>query len=178
MYGLPIWGFSTQGRQNVLLTKQKKAIRKIFNLPYRQHTLPYFYEASILRLPELIQHTTMCYIHSGLARFSPLHIQALWRERVVTRENLRDRGNNIEYPLSQKQWINALPPIAQAKLWNKSELNKAVDPPYYKTQSKLMFLKQYHDEIHSNPELYSEYIDSKKQKVSNFTNKDADCIIL
>ena len=24
VYGLPIWGFSTQGRQNVLLTKQKK----------------------------------------------------------------------------------------------------------------------------------------------------------
>ena len=36
MYGLPIWGFATQGRLNVLLVKQKKAIRKIYNLQYRQ----------------------------------------------------------------------------------------------------------------------------------------------
>ena len=57
------------------------------------------------------------------------------------------------------------PPIAQAKLWNKSELDMAVDPPYYKTQSKLMFLEHYQEEIHSNPELYSEYIDSNNRKL-------------
>ena len=32
VYGLPILGFSTQGGQHALLTKQKKAIRKIYNL--------------------------------------------------------------------------------------------------------------------------------------------------
>ena len=43
VYGLPIWGFSTRGRLLTLLTKQKKAIRKIFNLQYREHTLPFFW---------------------------------------------------------------------------------------------------------------------------------------
>ena len=41
VFGLPIWGFATHGRLNVPLTKQKKAIRKIFNLKYRDHTLPF-----------------------------------------------------------------------------------------------------------------------------------------
>ena len=38
VYGLPMWGFAKKGRLNVLLVKQKKAIRKIFNLKYRDHT--------------------------------------------------------------------------------------------------------------------------------------------
>ena len=41
-YGLPIWGLATQGRLDKILVKQKKAIRKVFNLKYRDHTLPYF----------------------------------------------------------------------------------------------------------------------------------------
>ena len=39
IYGLPIWGFATKGRLNQLLVKQKLAIRKIYNLPYKEHTL-------------------------------------------------------------------------------------------------------------------------------------------
>jgi len=55
MYGLPIWGHATQGRLNTLLVKQKKAIRQIFRLPYKAHTLPYFVKGNILQLPELIR---------------------------------------------------------------------------------------------------------------------------
>ena len=62
LYGLPIWGFSTQGRQNALQTKQKKAIRKIYNLPYREYTLPFFFEAGIIRLPELVKHLSLIHI--------------------------------------------------------------------------------------------------------------------
>jgi hypothetical protein len=51
MYGLPIWGHATQGRLNTLLVKQKKAIRQIFRLPYKAHTLPYFVKVNILQLP-------------------------------------------------------------------------------------------------------------------------------
>ena len=41
VYGLPIWGFATQGRLNVLLVKQKKKLLEKFtiynidNIPYR-----------------------------------------------------------------------------------------------------------------------------------------------
>ena len=92
VYGLPIWVFSTQGRLHVLLTKQKKAIRKIFNLKYREHTLPFFYEASILKLPDLIKHTALCYVQSALAIDSPYHVRDLWVRKESTHDDLRDRG--------------------------------------------------------------------------------------
>ena len=34
VYGLPMWGFAKKGRLVPLITKQKKAIRKIHNLRY------------------------------------------------------------------------------------------------------------------------------------------------
>ena len=180
VYGLPIWGFSTQGRLGALITKQKKAIRKIFNLRYREHTLPFFLEASILRLPELIEHTTLCYIHSGLANDSPSHIRKLWREKEMTRENLRNRGKKLDNTLSTKQWINALPPISQAKLWNNHELDGSVEPNTFKTNSKLSFLEKYQVDIRRNPELYKEYLEEKKkqEKGQVVTNLERDCSIL
>ena len=180
VYGLPIWGFSTQGRLGALITKQKKAIRKIFNLRYREHTLPFFLEASILRLPELIEHTTLCYIHSGLANDSPSHIRKLWREKEMTRENLRERGKKLDYILSPKQWINALPPISQAKLWNNHGLDSSVEPSTFKTNSKLSFLEKYHVDIRRNPELYKEYLEEKKkqEKGQVVTDIERDCSIL
>ena len=36
VYSLPMWGFAKKGRLNVLLVKQKKGIRKIFNLLFRR----------------------------------------------------------------------------------------------------------------------------------------------
>ena len=64
-YGLCIWGHATKGRLQELLTKQKMAIWKIHNLRYRDHTLPYFVKSSILQLPELVEHTTLCFVQSG-----------------------------------------------------------------------------------------------------------------
>ena len=46
IYGFPIWGFATKGRLNQLLVKQKLAIRKIYNLPYKEHTLYFFRKIS------------------------------------------------------------------------------------------------------------------------------------
>ena len=181
VFGLPIWGCATQGRLNVLLTKQKKAIRKIFNLKYREHTLPFFLEAGILRLPELVKHTTMCYIHSGLSRHSPLHIHNLWRLREVNRENLRDRGKKLDYTLSQKQYINALPPIAQAKLWNLNEIETGVEPVTFKNNSKFQYMIEYDQQIRREPELYKEYLDKKKNQEKNVEEAaklKEDCNIL
>ena len=77
VYGLPIWGFAKKGRLQSLKVKQKRAIRKIFNLPFRAHTHEAFTKAKILKLQDLIGHTTLCYIQSGLAEKSPIHIQQL-----------------------------------------------------------------------------------------------------
>ena len=73
-YGLPMWGFAKKGRLNILLMKQKKAIHKVYNLKYRHHTHNYFIEGKILKLPDLIKHSTICYMQKGLNRFGHPHV--------------------------------------------------------------------------------------------------------
>ena len=98
----------------------------------------------------------------------------------MTRENLRERGKKLGYTLSPKQWINALPPISQAKLWNNHELDSSVEPSTFKTNSKLSFLEKYHVDIRRNPELYKEYLEEKKkqEKGQVVTDIERDCSIL
>ena len=135
VYGLPIWGFATKGRLNSLLVKQKRAIRKVFNLHYRDHTLPYFIQSGILQLPELIKHTTLCYMQAGTHETAPKHIKTLWPLKNK-RDGLRNENPHIEYQQSNKQWINNLPSVAQAKLWNNDGLDKNVKPTSFKSLSK------------------------------------------
>jgi hypothetical protein len=147
-YGLPIWGNATQGRLNQLLIKQKKAIRQIFRLKYRAHTLPYFVKGNILQLPELVKHATLCYIQSGLEKASPYHVKALWTPRAQPKHLLRDNGIMLTYPLSSKEHINRLPLIAQAKLWNNQPFSRDVKESsrnLYKSRTKYEMINNYFD---------------------------------
>jgi len=145
-YGLPIWGHATQGRLNTLLVKQKKAIRQIFRLPYNTHTLPYFVKANILQLPELVEHTTLCYIQSGLDKNSPFHVKALWYIREQSQYLLREKGIMLDFPISSKNYINRLPLVCQAKLWNNQPYEKQIKESSrqsYKSRTKFEMINNY-----------------------------------
>ena len=101
VYGLPIWEAATKGWLDTLLTKHKKAIRKIYNLRYRDHTKPYFVKGRILQLPELIKHTTLCYIQSGIPHTSPQNVQKLWTQKQESRE-LRDTGIKLAFKVNNR----------------------------------------------------------------------------
>ena len=124
------------------ITKQKKSIRKIHNLKYQDHTHDYFLKSKVLKLPDLIKHMTVCYMQSGLHEFLPAHIQASWNVRTKEREDLRSRKIKLDYKVTPKQWINDLPPIAQAKLWNNDILNKTIEPPEFISDSKAYYLSK------------------------------------
>jgi hypothetical protein len=145
VFGLPIWGWATKGRLNELLVKQKRAIRKIYNLRYRDHTLSYFRKGNILQLPELVEHMSLCFIQSGTGKFAPKHIKKLWPVRDK-QERLRGNDLMIDYPFSNKQYVNNLPPIAQAKLWNNDKQDKEVEYESFKMFSKEFYLQKY-DEL-------------------------------
>ena len=132
VYGAPVWGSAPKCRIDKLLKQQKRAIRNIYALQYRDHTNDYFYQSKILKVPELMEHTTLCYIQSGIAPSSPEHIRQLWDEKVPTTEILRYKGKKLNYPTTSKDWINRQAPIAQAKLWNENEIDTAVKPDLFK----------------------------------------------
>ena len=142
VFGLPIWGWATKGRLNELLVKQKRAIRKIYNLKYRDHNQSYFRKGNILQLPELVEHMTLCFIQSGTGKFAPPHIKKLWPAREK-QERLRGNDLKIDYPFSNKQYVNNLPPIAQAKLWNNDKQDKDVEYEIFKMFSKEFYLEKY-----------------------------------
>ena len=82
--------------------------------------------------------------------------------------------------MSQKQWINSLPPIAQAKLWNSSDMDIGVEPLTFKSNNKFELIVQYGQEIWREPDVYKDYLEFKKKQEKNETEvaPDGDCIIL
>ena len=70
----------------------------------------------------------------------------------------------IGYPLSTKQWINVLPPIAQAKLWNSSDIRKDMPKSSFKQNIKLDYKGEYTLELYNNPEIYADYWRAKKKE--------------
>ena len=145
VYGAAIRGNASKCHLDRLLKQQKKAIRKVYNLKYKDHTNDYFIQANILKVPELMDYTTLSYIQSGLFERSPDHIPNLWNIKSNNLHILRDRGMQIEVPFTKKEWIRKLAPFAQAQLWNTtaSKVEWDIDPIYFKKQLKALYMSKY-----------------------------------
>ena len=99
----------------------------------------------------------------------------------MNRENLRDRGKKLDYTLSQKQYINVLSPIAQAKLWNLNEIETGVEPVTFKSNSKFQYMVEYDQQIRREPQIYKEYLEKKKKQEKNgeeVAKMKEDCTLL
>ena len=83
---------------------------------------------------------------------SPYHISSLWEYKSHTLSNLWYKGYQLSYKVSTKDWINKLAPIAHAKLWNDTQLDKELKLPEFKIQSKLSLLQEYDDVEEDVPE--------------------------
>ena len=138
-----MWGFATKNRLDKLVKQQKKAIRNIHTLRYRDHTNNYFMKSRILKLPQLLEHTALWYIQLGIHITSPWYISSLWVRKTIAREDLRHIGIKLAYEYSGKDWIAKLAPTAQVKLWNASTNDSNVTPCVYKQASKSHYLDQY-----------------------------------
>ena len=85
-------------------------------------------------------------MQKGLHRFAHTHISRLWTVRQQEREDLRDQSVKLSFPVTGKQWINDLPPISHAKLWNEDTQPRNNEPEEFKRYSKQYFLSNYHME--------------------------------
>ena len=110
----------------------KKSIRKIYNLRYRDHTLKYFWTNKILQVPELLEFSTLTYIQSGIQDTTPTHVRALGQIQQSNRDNLRSHNIRLSHPVTGRQYINYLPPVWQAKLFNCTKLDEIQKPSQYR----------------------------------------------
>ena len=115
VFGLPFWGFAKKGKLNCLRLKQKRAIRKVHGLKNRYHTHSSFVKSRVLKLNDLIEHTTLCYVQSGMHSTSPVHIKKLWTIHESERTGLRDKNALLRIIPSSRQHIHDLPPTARPR---------------------------------------------------------------
>ena len=95
-------------------------------------------------------------------------IRCLWEKEEKARVDLRDKPHCIRHAIGSRQFINNLPPIAQAKLWNSSKLLTYLEPDEFKTQSKEYYLQKYYDQAETT--IKTE--ESKTKQTIVFYNRD------
>ena len=69
-------------------------------------------------MPELITQSTLCYIHPGTTEKSPNNTKSMWIIKAQSEHNLREGGIVLDYNVDSCEWINNLPDIKHARLWN------------------------------------------------------------
>jgi exonuclease III len=142
VFGAPFWGMAKKTRLAPLITAQKKAVRKIYNLKYRESTQNYFKSGGLLKLPELIKYSTITYIHASCKEDSPANIRILWQFKPKnTAHDLRHRGALIKTSKTSKQWILDLPPNAQGRIWNEYPIELTIKTNVVKRHLKIYFQK-------------------------------------
>jgi hypothetical protein len=144
IFGSPLWGHTKTTKLEPLRTAQKRAIRKVHNLKFREHTHKHFTNSQILKLDELIYYTNLTYMHSSLHKFAPKHTRKLWvRKPTIPNISLRDRGDQLQSAKTNKQWILDLPNNKQTKIWNSSPVDTLLEPKEFKRELKTYLLIQY-----------------------------------
>ena len=63
IYGNNVWGSNYPSRLQCLLILQKRALRFVFNLPYRAHVTHLFQDKHILDIFEISNYKTLCFMY-------------------------------------------------------------------------------------------------------------------
>ena len=83
-------------------------------------------------------------------------INSLWTIKAQSEHNLRDRGISLDYKVYSLEWINNLPDIKQARLWNSQNQDVTflnAKPGSYIVKSKFEFLLEYFNKLDDNSKL-------------------------
>lgn len=110
-YGIMFWGSSTAGLHRIFLL-QKKAIRIIFNLGFRDSCKEYFAKHNILTIPSMYIYFSLCYIHKHKNSYALLDSQHNYQTRhnnkiILPKCNLSLFYNSPEF--SALRMYNTLP---------------------------------------------------------------------
>lgn len=123
-YGIVVWGGTSQGNLQRVLTHQKRAIRLLANLQTRESCRQAFQELKILTMTNLYIYETITYVHLK----SPGHITTGAQHH---NHNTR-HATNYCLPVHRLSSTEKKPTYAGAKLWNAlPEELKSTDRQYF-----------------------------------------------
>lgn len=95
-YCIEIWGNSFKSNLLPLMTLQKKAIRIVHKVKFREHTNPLFLESSNLKLCDLVTYKTAQIMFKASKKSLPTNIQNMFHERNM-HHSYNLRGSNKLY---------------------------------------------------------------------------------
>ena len=129
------WGNTSYTHLYKLIILQKRVIRTISDVGYRDHTSPLFYRLELLKFPDIYVFHTLIYM-----------FQEINNDNYSVQHNLNTRNRDRSVPIFQRltrtqRSVN----FAGPTLWNNLPLNlKSIDSlPLFKKKLKTYLLSKY-----------------------------------
>jgi len=127
VYCINIYSCANKTNLNKLQIKQKEAIRMISSAGYRDHTKPLFKSVNILPLDELIQFSTLKFMHSFTNKKLPMIFNDLWSTNAVINPNRELRNaNHLKVPSHHFASVRRFPLFTFPRLWNEEPERKSI----------------------------------------------------
>ena len=144
-----IWSCTSPSNLNVLITKQKAAIRIINNSSYNSHTEPIFKTLSILPLTSLIEYFKIQFMFNFVNGELPGSFESTWirnenREGANHRPLLRNH-NDIFIPPSRLTSTDKFPLFNFPRVWSSfsdSNIKNLTSKPEFNSKLKAFYLNK------------------------------------
>ena len=145
-YCIEVWGNTYKTNIQSLCTLQKRAIRIINNVGYRDHTNILFLRVNALKFRDLVEFKTAQIMYKAKNKLLPGNIQRLFKER--------EGGYNLRWDLNMKQHYartnikSMCISICGVILWNGLEENikQSVNVVQFKNMYKKYIFTRYRSE--------------------------------
>ena len=146
LFGVEIWGNNYKSSVQSLIVLQKRAIRTIHKVGYREHTNPLFLHSKLLKFPDIVSLQTALILHKAHNHQLPKNIQRLFQKREGG-YNLRGEYNYkiLNRRTTMKSFCVS---TAGVKLWNSlsEEQKQCPNIKHFKAMYKNWLCTRYRNE--------------------------------
>ena len=124
-YSCEIWGGTYETSLANVIRLQKKAIRMIDNVPFREHTAPLFKKYKTLKFQDIVSLKTLCLIYAAQRELLPEEIQTLFTNTdSIHKYNTRASSKgNFHTKYCRTKLKSMCISVQGVKLWNNLDVN-------------------------------------------------------
>ena len=119
-FGFTVWAQTNKTNLNKVLLLQKRAIRLMYFIPYREHAIPHFVTSNILPVSMLYYEKTALLMHDIINKLAPSNIIDLFTPiKAIHSYNTRSAAaNKLYFKHSRLKQTNESFSVMGLKVWN------------------------------------------------------------
>ena len=145
-YCTEVWGNTYKGSLEPLFILQKRAIRIIHNVGYREHTNSLFVQSKITKLYDIVEFQTAQFLYKARNNLLPSHLQKMFHER----EGGYDLRETLNFKIQRCRTTMKRFCITNngVRLWNRLSVDLKQCPSInqFKNKYKQMIFTRYREE--------------------------------